>query len=544
MVQVSSFTSTSDAARVCFARHFVLMLLFLIFTTAASLGVDSSVEQWLSKVFGQSDDSVRSLEEFLQRHGQATVDLVQFAEKDVTENHCQKVMPDVWTAPPMLWHLAESLQRCGVKALPTEWLFDEHQWEGLQQEASHYLGALADVRSDETSVICRHFRQGKMEANDTDSKGRLRCPRCGKAVGQAKDMQSRLQVFYHDLDKTSSGAQERESSLIESTAACREVVEVHQPRFQEVQSSMAAMLAELESLECNSCEVQAFASVDLLWSALALLQCAPYLDESPALLEPKLQRAMEVLESNLWKGVGFPSLHEAVSKGIFQLRRSRRFQNFESSRSCASKSLLSLLVGEGRKESWEEEEQMMLAKGQKPMDISIGYFHLAHRLMATKTSAAQQAVPQALALAGAWLRQVEGTAAAQAAQLLAEAAFRLAMLTLSPGLQVVVLETGLQALHPFKSRPLHMHKEVFSQLKQLRSQMPVVLPASTTLVQMRLIAPFVDRLHSSFARLLQTVSLQAGIFRRQNILKIDNMRSMFSVETIPKSKLLALEDAD
>ena len=186
----------------------------------------------------------------------------------------------------------------------------------------------------------------------------------------------------------------------------------------------------------------------------------------------------------------------------------------------------------------------MLAKGQKPMDISIGYFHLAHRLMATKTSAAQQAVPQALALAGAWLRQVEGSAAAQAAQLLAEAAFRLAMLTLSPGLQVVVLETGLQALHPFKSRPLHMHKEVFSQLKQLRSQMPVVLPASTTLVQMRLIAPFVDRLHSSFARLLQTVSLQAGIFRRQNILKIDNMRSMFSVETIPKSKLLALEDAD
>lgn len=497
------------------------MLLLLIFSfPAASLGVDSSVEQWLSKVFGQSHDSVRFLEEFLQRHGQATDDLVQFAEKDVTESHCQEVIPDVWTAPPMLWHLAESLQRCGVKALPTEWLFDE-QWEGLQQQASHYLGALADVRSDETSVICRHFRQAfSMEANDTDSKGRLRCPRCGKAVGQAKDIQSRLQVFYHDLDKTSSKTQERESSLIESTAACREVVILHQPRFQEVQSSMAAMLAELESLECNSCEMQAFASVDLIWSALALLQCAPYLDESPALLEPKLQRAMEVLESNLWKGVGFPSLHEAVSKGIFQLRRSRRFQNFESSRFCASKSLQSLLVGEGRKESWEEEEQMMLAKGQKPMDISIGYFHLAHRLMATKTSAAQQAVPQSLALAGVWLRQVEGSAAAQAAQLLAEAAFRLAMLTLSPGLQIVVLETGLQALHPFKSRPLHMHKEVFSQLKQLRSQMPVVLPASATLVQMRLIAPFVDRLHSSFARLLQTVSLQAGIFQRQNILKL------------------------
>ena len=505
------------------------MLIVLIFTfTASSLGVDSSVEQWLSKALGQSDDSVRSLEQFLQRHGRATDDFVQFAEKDVTESHCQEVMPDVWTAPPMLWHLAESLQRCGVKALPTEWLFDEHQWEGLQQEASHYLGALADVRSDETSVICRHFRQVKMEANDTDSKGRLRCPRCGKAVGQAKDMQSRLQVFYHDLDKTSSGAQERESALIESTAACREVVEVHRPHFQEVQSSMAAMLAELESLvpaKCNSCEVQAFASVTSvdLWSALALLQCAPYLDESPALLEPKLQRAMEVLESNLWKGVGFPSLHEAVSKGIFQLRRSRRFQNFESSRFCAaSKSVL--VVGEGRKESWEEEEQMMLAKGQKPMDISTGYFHLAHRLMATKTSVAQQAVPQSLALAGAWLRQVEGSAAAQAAQLLVEAAFRLAMLTLSPGLQVLVLETGLQALHPFKGRPLHMHKEVFSQLKQLRSQMPVVLPASATLVQMRLIAPFVDRLHSSFARLLQTVSLQAGIFQRQNILKIDSRK--------------------
>ena len=455
------------------------------------------------------------LERFLQQHSASddsddSDDLVQFATKH--ETFCQQV-PGGGTATGMLWRLAETLQRCGVRALPNEWLSDDLQWQGLQQEVSESFGALADVRSDDASIICRRFRAAKSAAgaNETDAP-RLRCPRCGKAIGQAKDMQSRLQVFHHDLDGSINDGMTdgRENSLIEISAACREEVHVHAARFQQAQSG-AAMLAEIESLECNSCELQALGAADsnLLWSALGLLHCAPQLDEAPSLLEPRLHRAMEILELNLWKGVGFPSLHEAVSKEIFHLRLSKRFQNFESSRFClALNKSVTVVSGLGAKDFWEEEERQMLAENHKPADVSIGYFRLARRLKTNAMDAAQQAVAQSLALAGFWLRQVQSSAATQAAQLVVEAAYRAAM-RLSPGLQMLVLQTCLEALRPFNGRPLQMHHQVLQHLQQVQGQMPVTLPSHVSLVQLRQIAPYVERLHSSFARLLQTVSLQA-----------------------------------
>ena len=487
--------------------HCWMFLGVFIASLATSLGANS----WISEELGRHED-VSGLERFLQQHSQASDDLVQFATGH--ETFCQEQVPGVGTATGMLWRLAETLQRCGVRTLPNEWLSDDLQWQGLQQEVSESFGALADVRSDDASIICRRFRAAKSaaRANETDAP-RLRCPRCGKAIGQAKDMQSRLQVFHHDLDRTITDgmADGRENSLIEISAACRDEVHVHAARFQQAQSG-AAMLAEIESLECNSCELQALGavdSVDLLWSALGLLHCAPQLDEAPSLLEPRLHRAMEILEFNLWKGVGFPSLHEAVSKEIFHLRLSKRFQNFEFSRFCiALNKSMTVASGLGAKDFWEEEEREMLAENHKPADVSIGYFRLAHRLKTTAMDAAQQAVPQSLALAGFWLRQVQSSAATQAAQLVVEAAYRAAM-RLSPGLQMLVLQTCLEALRPFNGRPLQMHHQVLQHLQQIQGQMPVTLPSHVSLVQLRQIAPYVERLHSSFARLLQTLSLQA-----------------------------------
>jgi hypothetical protein len=54
-----------------------------------------------------------------------------------------------------------------------------------------------------------------------------------------------------------------------------------------------------------------------------------------------------------------------------------------------------------------------------------------------------------------------------------------------------------------------MHHQVLQHLQQIQGQMPVTLPSHVSLVQLRQIAPYVERLHSSFARLLQTLSLQA-----------------------------------
>lgn len=463
------------------------------------------------------------LERFLQHSPAApSDDLVQFATATGHETFCQEQVPGVGTAKKeILWRLAETLQRCGVRALPNEWLSEDLQWQQLQQEVSDSFGALADVRSDDASIICRRFRAAKSAANESDGPRFFRCPRCGKAIGQAKDMQSRLQVFHHDLNRTSDStagtADGENGTLIEISAACREELHVHAARFQQAQSS-PAMLAEIESLECNSCELQALGavdSVDLLWSALGLLHCAPQLDEAPSLLEPRLHRAMDILEFNLWKGIGFPSLHEAVSKEIFDLRLSKRFQNFELSRLCiALNKSVSVVVsgvsGLGPTHFWEEEERQMLAENHQPADLSIGYFRLAHRLKKNAMDAAQQAVPQSLALAGFWLRQVENgqsPVATQAAQLVAEAAYRAAT-RLPPGLQMLVLQTCLEALRPFNGRPLQMHHQVLQHLRQIQGQMPVTLPSHVSLVQLRQIEPYVERLHSSFARLLQTVSLQ------------------------------------
>eukprot|EP00438_Fugacium_kawagutii_P010114 Skav203905 [mRNA] locus=scaffold1649:319635:322671:- [translate_table: standard] len=474
-------------------------------SVTGSRGAEFEVNRWLSEALG--DDS-NALEQFLQQHSDSFDEVVQFA----VPTHETFSHAEIGTAPG-LWHLAESLQRCGVRALPKEWLSEELQWQGLQREVSEYFSALADVRSDDASVICRHFRSAtKFQSetdNDTDSSlgpRLLRCPRCGKAIGQAKDMQSKLQVLHRDLDPSGIRGTSGDIALFESSAACRE--ELHpQTRFQEVQAEASAMLATIEDLDCTTCELQAFGSVaDHLWSALALLHCAPHLDEAPALLEQRLQFAMEVLESNLWRGVGFPSLHEAVSKKIFQLRRSRRFKSFQiQSRLGESFLVLNnsfpLSPSEGSESLVEQEREIL--RGQ-PFDISMGYFRLAQRIEA------REAAAQSLALAAFWLRQVPGTAAVQAAQLVAEAAYRSAQF-LRPGLQMLVLQTCLEALQPFNGRPLRFHGHVLHRLQQLLAQVPVTLLPRVTLLQMRQIAPYVDRLHSSFVRLLQTVSLQAPV---------------------------------
>ena len=444
--------------------------------------------------FGSTEDG---LERFLQQA--ASVELVKFAETAEVPAFCEEnqQLPDGIFAP-MLWRLAETLQRCGVRALPHEWLSHELQWQGLQQQVSESLGALADVRSDDASVICRRFRATHLQsANGSTEKRWPRCPRCGKAIGQAKEMQSRLQVFQQDLNKSYS--ESGPDVLIEMTAACKEELQIG-VRFPTADS--AAMLAEIESLECNSCQLQAFAAVDSnLWGALALLHCAPQLEATS--LEPRLQRAMEILEFNLWKGVAFPSLHEAVSKEIFQLRLSKRFQNFESSRFCTRKQSVTLAPGGGT-DFWEEEERQMLS--QEPAELSIGYFRLAQRLE-TNTMTAQQ-VPQALALSAFWLREGNpSNAAVRAAQLLVEAAVQSAG-RLSPGLQLLVLQTCLEASRPFNGRPLS--NDVLKRLNQL-GQMPVTLPSPVSLGQMRQIAPYVDRLYWSFGRRLQTLSSQARI---------------------------------
>lgn len=473
-------------------------------------GTEFEVNRWLSEALGSDDGN--ALEQFLQQHSHSSDEVVQFA---VPTHETFSQHADIGTAPG-LWHLAETLQRCGVRALPKEWLSEELQWQGLQQEVSEHFSALADVRSDEASVICRHFRsatkfQSDNETDETDSSVRLRCPRCGKAIGQAKDMQSKLQVLHRDLDPSIRGSSGETIALIESSAACNEELQLHQlhqlhvhTRFPE-QASASAMLAAIEDLDCTTCELQAFGSADLLWSALALLHCAPHLDEAPALLEQRLQLAMEVLESNLWRGVGFPSLHEAVSKKIFQLRRSRRFKNFQSQsrlgESISVNNSFTLSPGSEVSDSWEESK---ILENHEPLDISMGYFRLAQRMDAQDGTARAQS----LALAAFWLRQVPGSAAAQAAQLVAEAAYRSAQF-LRPGLQMLVLQTCLGALQPFNGRPLRFHGEVLHRLQQLLAQVPVTLLPRVTLVQMHQIAPYVDRLHSSFVRLLQTVSLQA-----------------------------------
>ena len=37
-------------------------------------------------------------------------------------------------------------------------------------------------------------------------------------------------------------------------------------------------------------------------------------------------KAVELLEVALWKGEGYPTLHEAVSQAVFQVRKSQRFR--------------------------------------------------------------------------------------------------------------------------------------------------------------------------------------------------------------------------
>lgn len=476
--------------------------------TGWSTGTEFEVNRWLSEALGSDDGN--ALEQFLQQHSHSSDEVVQFA----VPTHETFSHADIGTVPG-LWHLAETLQRCGVTALPKEWLSEELQWQGLQQEVSEHFSALADVRSDDASVICRHFRSAtKFQSetdNETDSSAGprlLRCPRCGKAVGQSKDMQSKLQVLHRDLDPIIRGTSGEGIALIESTAACKEELDaLHQLHVMRFQEGPASAMAAIEDLDCTTCELQALAGSDLLWSALALLHCAPHLDEAPVLLEQRLQLAMEVLESNLWRGVGFPSLHEAVSKKIFHLRRSRRFKNFQIQSRLGESPIsvnnsFTLSPGSEGSDSFLEQERKIL-EGQ-PFDISMGYFRLAQRMDAGE--AAQAA--QALALAAFWLRQIPGSAAAQAAQLLAEAAYRSAQF-LRPGLQMLVLQTCLEALQPFNGRPLRFHGQVLHRLQQLLAQVPVTLLPRVTLVQMRQIAPYVDRLHSSFVRLLQTVSVQA-----------------------------------
>eukprot|EP00439_Symbiodinium_sp_Y106_P063310 s1699_g9.t2 len=144
-----------------------------------------------------------------------------------------------------LWHVVHDLSKCGVRGLPTVWPTGG-EWQVLQQQASQHLAALADVRTDNASLICRHFRAPSLEPEANDSAeaepargSRVpRCPRCGWAVARDQDVQSALLFLHRDLQiSVEDQAGDRELHFIENTAACAGEIDLRAREFFELWNS-------------------------------------------------------------------------------------------------------------------------------------------------------------------------------------------------------------------------------------------------------------------------------------------------------------------
>ncbi|CAE7335264.1 unnamed protein product [Symbiodinium natans] len=392
----------------------------------------------------------------------------------------------------------------------------------LQQQTSQHLAALADIRTDNASLICRHFRAPAWDDGANDSEGAEpvhsrvpRCPRCGWAVARDQDVQSALRFLHRDLQISTEdqAVGHGDAHFIETSAACAGQIDHRAAEFFELwaDGGLAATLGRLDALDCSPCELQAldrFAAqvhAEFL-AALAALRCADASGEAPSALEPKLLKAVDVLEEALWKGLGFPSLHEAAATAVFALRRGR---SAGLARRCPGSSPLptyAAALDSTQQEltpafHHEREALRRFANGEpfEPLSLALAYAELAETDVAA----------QALALCALWLREaaVHGSREAQVAlPLVVQSAHRLAVSSLPPASQLIVLRSCSQALASGTERAFAAPaRAVAERLEALERQLPFTSPPVPLLVAFGRLESIAERLHLAYARLLQTV---------------------------------------
>eukprot|EP00931_Biecheleriopsis_adriatica_P049475 TRINITY_DN28621_c0_g1_i2.p1 TRINITY_DN28621_c0_g1~~TRINITY_DN28621_c0_g1_i2.p1 ORF type:complete len:643 (+),score=109.45 TRINITY_DN28621_c0_g1_i2:25-1929(+) len=473
-----------------------------------------------------------------------------------------------------VWHIASSLQTCGVRGVHQTWPLSSSTWQTVALQSAFDLKSLAEIRSDNASLICRLGRQSirpkatsedgseidEMETDEklvTPTRSKLpRCPRCGKSISFDKAAQAELMSLHRGLTEETTLA-DMDNSLLSGSAACAEEVKHVENELVKsyVSGGASALLSSIELLGCGTCELEAIARLALAekvevpeasaFAALAYVRCSSVLDETSGSVEVRLTEALKALERAIWKGVAFPLLHEAASKAIFGLRRSRlEYKVSVAAAICKEKHNTSIT---DFMDSWSLVDASMhpgvrlesdaLGKwgsaskgGWNPLRIGLTYFDLVAGLEPLLAA-------HALALGALWFRraaqdlmEARDQTAWLDAELLAAgkeltksilgviqatayAAYKIAVSSLSPGSQFLVLSVCSKALVPLdegnqKSEVSSWSSMIHSRFMFLAKNLPFASPAVSSLMHAQRLASIAERLHDSFAFLIESMGAQ------------------------------------
>ncbi|CAE8690488.1 unnamed protein product [Polarella glacialis] len=350
------------------------------------------------------------------------------------------------------------------------------------------------------------------------------------------------------LDEAPLG--EESFSLLGSSAACGGRVEQSEAQLASAwaEAGPSSFLSFTARLGCTSCELEAVSNFvnkgglerseeAHAFAALAEVRCAAQGQEA-------LEESSRHLEEAVWRGLAYPLLQEAAAQTVMGLRKvGRLLPEASLGRLCRDSSLAVL----GSEPSEASERELLRARRGKedagswnPLRVGLAYLDLA-----TQESAERRLeTAQALALGALWFRHaaqelisagdkhvswlhddlLQGSSSPgegvirtllSVVHLVAHSAHQVAVSGLTPGPQFLVLWTCSQALAPpqepsWSTGPWQTWRSsaVFLRLEFLGRQSPFLSPPMPLLSDVRRLADIAERLHTVFARLLQTTSAQ------------------------------------
>ncbi|CAK0789721.1 unnamed protein product [Prorocentrum cordatum] len=469
-----------------------------------------------------------------------------------------------------MWSVAVGLRGCGLGSrwgsLVGAWPADEGGWLALQSSVADAAGFLADVRSDNASLVCARGGGPRplaselaasaldaLEVNMTQEKGgddvddeaaqaaSPRCPRCGRAAADDPEAQGRLAELRvllgqrhgdEDAELASSAlrfsaqaaADWLEAPLAASAASCPMASSSARSRLAAAWDGggLNALVTAAESLECGACDLAGAAAYlaeqagaadadgqPTVWTAVSSLlvtRCWQAVDLS------QLLAAWRSLELAVWRGLGHPLLAEVASQHMVRLLRSGRSGRLVSAELaaglCGAPAALRGLVGElGQLPAGPEAEALKAGAAGDPLRASLLYLNLA----SAAPSAAE--VASGLAHAGLWLRQgLEATGdvheAVSKALSVVRAAHYIAMSMLTLGQQYIVLTVCASALRPVAGVATHdggLESAVKHRLAWLARQIPFWQPPLVPAARVQQIGAIASRLRAAFVARLRAL---------------------------------------
>jgi hypothetical protein len=277
----------------------------------------------------------------------------------------------------IMWHANVWLRRCGMPGIHDTWASDETERAKIPLQIISALGALGKARGDNASLICPRYNFEGMSAFDqslvkgvqvgidheeivtedlentstTGASTRIRCPRCSRVVApDHKSQKGLLDVRWDLLVSTGTEPTLMESSDMPSALgysfaradAAKDADCMASEHRAEQQLTLArdsgandALIAAASLFQCGVCQLDGLArflrnSVDIAadsrqavaTGALITLKCASQVPE--AISSDRVLRSIKTLEKAIWRGTGFPSLHEAAAQYMVDLSQTGR----------------------------------------------------------------------------------------------------------------------------------------------------------------------------------------------------------------------------